>query len=198
MKNNFLGAVSDSCLDGRICGTCFAYKLRIASFLQPGQFQEQRQPVTQSWRVFLMAKTEQAGGADWTILFFCWLIAAASTLGSLFFSHVMGFAPCVLCWYQRIFLFPLVVLLPMALFPFDRGVVKYALPLAIAGWLTALYHNLLYSRIIPESIQPCSRGVSCTEKYIELFGFITIPMLSLLSFSTIIGLLIFLKRRISE
>jgi disulfide bond formation protein DsbB len=110
----------------------------------------------------------------------------------------MDFAPCVLCWYQRICLFPLVIILAAGLFPFDKKVVKYALPLAIAGWLTALYHNLLYSGIIPDSIQPCSQGVSCTEEYISLFGFLTIPMLSLLSFTTIIVLLITLKRRMSR
>ena len=145
-----------------------------------------------------MLQTDQTANTNWTILFLCWLLVTISTLGSLFFSYVVGFAPCVLCWYQRIFLFPLVILLAMGLFPFDKSVVKYALPLAIAGWLTALYHNLLYSGIIPESIQPCSQGVSCTEKYIDLFGFITIPMLSLLSFSTIIGLLILLQRRTSQ
>jgi len=110
----------------------------------------------------------------------------------------MEFAPCVLCWYQRIFLFPLVLILAAGLFPFDRKVVKFALPLAIAGWLTALYHNLLYAGIIPESIRPCSQGVSCTEEYIELFGFLTIPMLSFLSFSTIMVLLISLKRMTSK
>jgi len=145
-----------------------------------------------------MSEADQTANTNWTILFLCWLLVTISTLGSLFFSYVVGFAPCVLCWYQRIFLFPLVILLAMGLFPFDRSVVKYTLPLAIAGWLTALYHNLLYSGIIPESIQPCSQGVSCTEKYIDLFGFITIPMLSLLSFSTIIGLLILLQRRTSK
>ena len=145
-----------------------------------------------------MLQTDQTANTNWTILFLCWLLVTISTLGSLFFSYVVGFAPCVLCWYQRIFLFPLVILLAMGLFPFDKSVIKYALPLAIAGWLTALYHNLLYSGIIPESIQPCSQGVSCTEKYIDLFGFITIPMLSLLSFSTIIGLLILLQRRTSK
>lgn len=145
-----------------------------------------------------MSKTDQAANTDWYILFLCWLLVTTSTLGSLFFSHVMGFAPCVLCWYQRIFLFPLVILLAMGLFPFDKSVIKYALPLAVAGWLTALYHNLLYSGIIPESIQPCSKGVSCTEKYIDLFGFITIPMLSLLSFTTLIAMLLFLKRRTSK
>lgn len=135
---------------------------------------------------------------NWTILFLAWLLTSISTIGSLFFSNVMEFAPCVLCWYQRISLFPLVIILAVGLFPFDKGVVKFALPLAIAGWLTAVYHNLLYSGIIPESIQPCSQGVSCTEEYIDLFGFMTIPMLSLLSFSTIITLLIILKRRSSK
>jgi disulfide bond formation protein DsbB len=135
---------------------------------------------------------------DWILLFSAWLTTAVATAGSLFFSYVMGFAPCVLCWYQRIFLFPLVLILPAGLFPFDRKVVKFALPLAVAGWLTALYHNLLYAGIIPESIQPCSQGVSCTEEYIELFGLLSIPMLSFLSFSTIAALLIILKRMTSK
>jgi disulfide bond formation protein DsbB len=136
--------------------------------------------------------------SSWNILFLCWLIVSVSAMGSLFFSYVMEFAPCVLCWYQRIFLFPLVIILAVGLFPFDKSVVQYALPLAIVGWLTAAYHNLLYVGIIPESIQPCSQGVSCTEEYIKLFGFLSIPMLSLLSFSTIIALLIILKRRITN
>ena len=135
---------------------------------------------------------------NWNILFICWLLVSVSALGSLFFSYVMEFAPCVLCWYQRIFLFPLVLILAIGLFPFDKKVVKYALPLAIAGWLTAVYHNLLYAGIIPESIQPCSKGVSCTEEYINLFGFLSIPMLSLLSFSAIVTLLIILYRRTSK
>jgi disulfide bond formation protein DsbB len=133
--------------------------------------------------------------SSWNILFLCWLVVSVSATGSLFFSYVMEFAPCVLCWYQRIFLFPLVIILAVGLFPVDKSVVKYALPLAIAGWLTAVYHNLLYAGIVPESIQPCSQGVSCTEEYIDLFGFLSIPMLSLLSFSTIITLLFILKVR---
>ncbi|OKY77015.1 MAG: disulfide bond formation protein B [Desulfobulbaceae bacterium DB1] len=145
-----------------------------------------------------MRGSDQKSNASWAILFFCWLLATVSTLGSLFFSQVMDFAPCLLCWYQRIFLFPLVIILARGLFPLDKNVVKYALPLAVAGWLAALYHNLLYSGIIPESIQPCSQGVSCTEKYIELFGFLTIPGLSLLSFSLTIVLLIIFKRRFAE
>lgn len=144
-----------------------------------------------------MSQHHQLSDINWTILFLTWIIVSVSTLGSLFFSHVMEFAPCVLCWYQRICLFPLLIILGAGLFPFDKRVVKYALPLAIAGWLTAFYHNLLYSKIIPQGLQPCNQGVSCTEKYIDLFGFLTIPMLSLLSFSTIITLLFILKRRSS-
>ena len=135
---------------------------------------------------------------NWNILFLCWLLSSVSAMGSLFFSYVMEFAPCVLCWYQRIFLFPLVLILAIGLFPFDKKVVKYALPLAIVGWLTAAYHNLLYVGIIPESIQPCTQGASCTEEYINFLGFLSIPMLSLLSFSTIITLLIILYRRTSK
>lgn len=145
-----------------------------------------------------MLRSGKPSTSGWTVLFLCWLLVSISTMASLFFSYVMGFAPCVLCWYQRICLFPLVIILAVALFPLDKNVVKFALPLAIAGWLTAFYHNLLYSGIIPENIQPCSQGVSCTEEYIELFGFVTIPMLSLLSFSTIIVLLIILKRTKSQ
>jgi disulfide bond formation protein DsbB len=73
---------------------------------------------------------EQSG---WTLVFTCWLVASVSTLGALFLSEVMGIQPCVLCWYQRIAMFPLVLILAAGLFPFDRRVVRYALPLALAG-----------------------------------------------------------------
>ena len=144
-----------------------------------------------------MSQTDKTANQNWAILFLCWLLVSISTTGSLFFSYVLEFEPCVLCWYQRICLFPLVLILGAGLFPFDKRVVKYALPLAIAGGLTALYHTLLYGGIIPENIQPCSKGVSCTEKYIELFGFVSIPMLSFFAFATIVALLLFLKRRTS-
>jgi disulfide bond formation protein DsbB len=95
-------------------------------------------------------------------------------------------------------MFPLVILLLVGLFPFDKNVIKYALPLALAGWGFALYHYLLYSGFIPESIQPCSQGVSCSETYLDLFGFLTIPMLSLISFSVLVTLLFILKRKLSK
>jgi len=144
-----------------------------------------------------MSQIDQADKTNWTLLFLCWLLVSVSTTISLFFSSVLEFEPCVLCWYQRICLFPMVLILGAGLFPFDKGVVKYALPLSIVGGLIAFYHTLLYGGIIPESIQPCSQGVSCTEKYIELFGFVSIPMLSFLAFLAIVALLLILKRRTS-
>ena len=145
-----------------------------------------------------MSQFDQAAKTNWTLLFLGWLLVSVSTTISLFFSSVLEYEPCVLCWYQRICLFPMIFILAAGLFPtFDKSVIKYALPLSIAGGLTAFYHTLLYAGIIPESIQPCSKGVSCTEKYFELFGFVSIPMLSFIAFSAIIVLLIILKRRTS-
>lgn len=133
--------------------------------------------------------------AAWTLLFAAWLIAALATAGSLFFSQVMEFAPCELCWYQRICLFPLVLVLARGLFPFDPGVVRYALPLAGLGALIAGYHVLVYEGVIPESLRPCARGVSCREEYLELFGFVSIPLMALLAFAAIVGLLVAVSRR---
>ena len=146
-----------------------------------------------------MSQTDKVTKTNWTLLFLCWLLVSVSASISVFFSSVLEYEPCVLCWYQRICLFPLIFIFAAGLVPaFDKSVIKYALPLAIAGGLTAFYHTLLYAGIIPESIQPCSKGVSCTEKYIELFGFVSIPMLSFFAFSIIVTLLIILKRRTSK
>tara|TARA_B100000886_G_scaffold319338_1_gene260017 strand:+ start:539 stop:982 length:444 start_codon:yes stop_codon:yes gene_type:complete len=132
---------------------------------------------------------------DWLLCFCAWLIVFVSTLGSLFFSYVMEFAPCVLCWYQRICLFPLVLILARGLFPFDPNVGKYALPLAGVGWCLAAYHSLLYAEWIPADMQPCTQGVSCTEVHIELFGLLSIPYLSLIAFTLLSTILIALQRR---
>ena len=126
----------------------------------------------------------------WTLVFCAWLVASASTLGALFFGEVMQLPPCVLCWYQRICMFPLALILPFGLFPFDRKVVRYALPLAVLGWLFAVFHLLHVAGVIPESIKPCTQGVPCSETVIEWFGFLTIPLLSAVAFSTIIALLV--------
>ncbi len=126
----------------------------------------------------------------WTPIFLAWLVATAATLGALFLGEVMGHTPCLLCWYQRIAMFPLVLVLAAGLFPFDPRVVRYALPLAISGVLVAVYHLALVGGWIPESAQPCRQGVPCSEVQVTLFGFLNIPTLSVLAFTAIIALLI--------
>lgn len=101
----------------------------------------------------------------------------------------MGIAPCVLCWYQRIFLFPLVFVLAAGLFPLDPRLVRYALPLTMTGWMVALFHVLVVAGVVSENIRPCAQGISCKDQQIEWFGFLTIPLLSLVAFS-IIGVLL--------
>ncbi len=132
---------------------------------------------------------------QWSILLLSWLVAFAATLGSLFFSEIMKLEPCVLCWYQRIAMFPLVPILAIGLYTQDSGGIKYAMPLAVGGWLAAFYHWLLYSGYIPKGLQPCGKGLSCTEVSLELGGLVTIPMLSLASFAIIIVLLLLATRK---
>jgi len=127
----------------------------------------------------------------WKLVFLAWLLASVSTLGALFLSQVMGIAPCVLCWYQRIFMFPLVFVLAAGLFPFDARLVRYALPLAVVGWTIALFHVLVVAGVVPEDLRPCAQGIPCKDQQIEWFGFVTIPLLSLIAF-TLIGLLLLL------
>jgi len=126
----------------------------------------------------------------WRLIFVAWFIAALSTLASLFFSEVMNLIPCVLCWYQRIFMFPLAVILLLGLHPVDIRVARYTLPLAIIGLLFTLYHCLLFYGLIPESLQPCRQGVSCADDSMVLMGFLPIPLLSLAAFAIISAVLV--------
>ena len=130
----------------------------------------------------------------WVLLFVTWFVVTCATLCSLFFSEVMQVPVCVLCWYQRIALYPLVPILAIGLFPYEPGVVRYAGALVIVGWFIAVFHVLLVAGIIPESIQPCVQGIPCSETHILLLGFLSIPVLSLLTF-TLIGILLFYTHR---
>ena len=137
---------------------------------------------------------ENIRSAHWNAVFVCWMVACVATLGSLFFSEVMHRVPCVLCWYQRIFMFPLLFVFTVGLFPFDVRCVRYALPIALAGWAVALYHWLLYVGIVPESMQPCTQGISCADAQMDLVGFLSIPLLSLAAFSLIVALTLAVRR----
>ena len=133
-----------------------------------------------------------------TYTFLSFIIACIATLGSLFFSEIMEFIPCSMCWYQRIFMYPLVIIfLVNMLYPDDK-VVKYAMPIALVGWLISVYHNLLMFKVIPENIVPCVQGVPCSTEYINWLGVINIPLLSLLAYSSILILLLIIKKGISS
>ena len=119
-------------------------------------------------------------------IFLAWLIAMIATVGSLFFSEVMEFIPCSLCWYQRIFMYPLSLILLIGFFGEDQRSMTYAFILSVVGAVIALYHNLLVWDIIPETASPCVQGIPCNATYIDWLGFITIPLLSLSAFLLII------------
>ncbi|MFW2110403.1 disulfide oxidoreductase [Bacillus spizizenii] len=111
-----------------------------------------------------------------------WTIALISVIGSLYFSEIKQFEPCNLCWYQRIFMYPIVILLGLSIIKKEPNIDKYVLSLSIPGFFLALYQVILQNTSI---LEPCKIGKSCSDTYINLFGFISIPMLSLISFFVI-------------
>ena len=111
--------------------------------------------------------------------YLAWFIALAAMVGSLFFSEVMDLPPCVLCWYQRIALYPLVLIIGVGIILRDARMKIYALPFCAIALVISVYHNLLYYGFIPESITPCTEGVPCNAVQINWLGFITIPLMGL-------------------
>lgn len=132
-------------------------------------------------------------------LYLAWVVALAASIGSLYLSEVRGFVPCVLCWFQRIAMYPLALLLGLAALRGDLGIRGYALPLAALGWLVALLHNLEDWGVIP-TFRVCGIGqttAGCdvqwplwgTGALAGLNSVLTIPALALIAFTLIIGLL---------
>jgi disulfide bond formation protein DsbB len=116
-----------------------------------------------------------------------WAQTIIATSGSLVFSEVMGYVPCALCWYQRILMYPLVIIIAVGILNLDDGVRKYVLPLSFIGYVIAFYHNFLYFGFVTEeTLNVCTTGVSCTTRWFEWFGFISIPQLSLIAFTVVI------------
>jgi len=130
-------------------------------------------------------------------LFLAFLTSLVATLGSLFFSEIMYFVPCSLCWYQRVFMYPLVFIFLISLLYPDKNVFKYTFPLVIVGMLIAIYHNLLIIGIIPQTLSICISGVPCNVDYLNYFGFVTIPLLSFIAFFIICICLVFYKKKFS-
>ncbi|WP_313605315.1 disulfide bond formation protein B [Rhizobium sp.] len=143
-----------------------------------------------------MDRTElQPSDGTWLPTFGAWIIALGSSLSALFIGEIMGQAPCDLCWHQRAFMFPLAVLLAVAVYRGDGRCWYYAAPLAAIGWLIAAFHNLLYFKIVPTAIKPCGQGPSCSGDGMVVFGVLPIPLLSLAAFTAIIILLLIVRRR---
>ena len=128
------------------------------------------------------------------LLHVAWIQAVVAMSGSLFFSEYMLFPPCALCWYQRIAMYPLVFVLGVAVLRRDdRNVRAYALPLSIIGLLIALYHCAMTYNFIPEAACSATEAVSCTIRWINWYGWVTIPLLSATAFTVITASLIFHK-----
>lgn len=133
-------------------------------------------------------------GGGWTAFYAAWLVALSSSLGAIFIGEVMGQTPCQLCWFQRVFMFPLAIMLGIAAYRSDRAVLPYAFALTLSGWAIALYHLLLYFGAVPDGIQQCGSGPSCSDSKMTLFGAIPIPLLSLAAFSAILFFLTLYRR----
>jgi disulfide bond formation protein DsbB len=114
-----------------------------------------------------------------------WIVALVAVCGSLFFSEIMDYQPCKLCWFQRIFMYPLVVLLGIASYRNEKSIIPYVLPLTILGGLFSTYHYL--EEKVPgfADLLPCRAGIPCNVDYINWLGFITIPLLAFVAFALI-------------
>lgn len=130
-------------------------------------------------------------------LLYAFLVALVSMLGSLYYSEIAKYTPCVLCWYQRILMYPQVFLLGIAYMKKDIHIAIYSLVLSALGAIIALYHYSLQIGLTDELI-PCTTvgySVSCAEKFDMTFGYITIPMMSLSAFTLILTLMIILRKK---
>lgn len=147
--------------------------------------------------IAILGRTGASKGKDQTGIFASlrgtelWLafgVATTATLGSLYLSEIVHLIPCTYCWYQRIAMYPLVVILGIAAWRKDHGIRIYATTLAIIGAVISSYHRLIQA--VPDlGGSACSSGVPCTAAYFTLFGFVTIPYMALSAFLLILALL---------
>jgi disulfide bond formation protein DsbB len=130
---------------------------------------------------------------DGAELALAWIVALVATLGSLYFSEVADFIPCRLCWFQRIAMYPLALILFLAVIARDRRGAYYTVALPVVGAVISVWH--LYIEANPEAESPaCRIGAPCSTKWIDEFGYVTIPMLALTAFAAIATLLVLALR----
>ncbi len=119
-------------------------------------------------------------------IYLAWVISVIATLGSIFSSEFLNFEPCIFCWYQRVFMFPLVIILGAAAYKNDRKIIPYIIALPILGAFVALYQTFVYYFDIPSFI--C--GFSCSDESIKLFNFLDMSVASFLAFMAVFFLLV--------
>ncbi len=124
---------------------------------------------------------------DKNFLVLGFVLSLIGTIFSLVYSEIINFAPCYLCWWARVFLYPQVILFGLALWDNDRKIIKYIIPLLSLGFLVVVYHNLMYY-FAETSNLPCdASGVSCYQQLVSVFdGYISIPMLALTNFFALV------------
>ena len=140
---------------------------------------------TSSGRAWLR---DRLSGQDLHPIAWAWFVALVAMSGSLYFSEVVGFVPCLFCWYQRIAMYPIVFVLGMGLLYKDPMVWRFALPLPLVGVVLSLYHVALQYQPSLEIVS-CGTGVSCSARYMAVFGFVSIPVMSSAAFLLISALL---------
>jgi disulfide bond formation protein DsbB len=130
-------------------------------------------------------------GVEGYELWLVFLVAAIATGGSLFFSETAGFIPCELCWYQRICMYPLAIVTLLAAVADDRRAARYLLALPLVGAGVSVYHLLIENGVVKQS-QICllSAPGGCATKWIEEFGYVTIPTLALTAFALVFAFLL--------
>jgi disulfide bond formation protein DsbB len=121
-------------------------------------------------------------------LWLAWIVALVTTLGSLYYSEVAHFVPCPLCWYQRIAVYPLAIVLLVAAIRRDRTIWYYAIGPAVIGAAFAIYHTQLQA-FPSQGSSFCTLREPCTTRYVWQFGFVSLPFMALSAFAFIITML---------
>ncbi|MEI7593977.1 MAG: disulfide oxidoreductase [Actinomycetes bacterium] len=121
-------------------------------------------------------------------IWLAWIVAMGTTLGSLYYSQIAEYVPCELCWFQRIAMYPLALILLIAALRNDRWIWVYAVPLSAIGAAISVYHTQLQA--FPEQATFCSTTVPCTTRYVWQFGFVSLPFMALAAFSFIMVMLL--------
>lgn len=125
---------------------------------------------------------------------YTFIMALVATLGSLYYSEIAGFEPCKYCWFQRILMYPLVIIMFIALKIKDKYVSRYVLPISGMGTLLAGYHYLTQLGWLPSTCVATGYSVGCAKIFVMTFGYITIPMMSFTAFLLILVLQVISRR----